>query len=64
MTSKPFGVRSITAMIIGAAPNPINSSVIGTGLVAIAAAMDVPVGTSIVDGGLPVGVGSERRQGF
>jgi hypothetical protein len=50
-------------MIIWAAPNPINSSVIGTGLVAIAAAMDVPVGTSIV-GGLPVGVGSSRRQGF
>jgi MFS family permease len=48
-TSKPFGVRFVTAIVIGAALNPINSSVIATGLVAIAAAMNVPVGkTSIL----------------
>jgi MFS family permease len=47
-TSKPFGVRFVTAIVIGAALNPINSSVIATGLVAIAAAMDVPVGKTAI----------------
>lgn len=48
-TSKPFGAGFVTAILFGAALNPINSSVIATGLVAIAAAMDVPVGrTSIL----------------
>jgi MFS family permease len=48
-TSKPFGAGFVTAILFGAALNPINSSVIATGLVAIATAMDVPVGkTSIL----------------
>jgi MFS family permease len=48
-TSKPFGAGFVTAILVGAALNPINSAVIATGLVAIATAMDVPVGeTSIL----------------
>jgi MFS family permease len=48
-TPKPFGVSFVTAILFGASLNPINSSVIATGLVAIAAAIDIPVGkTSIL----------------
>jgi MFS family permease len=47
--SRPFGARFVTPMLVGAALNPINSSVIATAMVAIAAAMHVPVGqTSIL----------------
>ena len=46
---RPFGPRLVTPMYMGAALNPINSSVIATALVSIAAAMGVPVGqTSIL----------------
>ena len=46
---RPFSPRFVSPMLIGSALNPINSSVIATGLVAIAAAMRVPVGqTSIL----------------
>src|SRR6202012_1770296 len=45
----PFGARFVTPMLMGAALNPINSSMIATGLVSIATAMGVPVGkTSIL----------------
>jgi MFS family permease len=44
-----FGPRFVTPMFMGAALNPINSSVIATALVSIAAAMHVSVGkTSIL----------------
>jgi MFS family permease len=46
---RPFGPRFVTPMFMGAALNPINSSVIATALVSIAAAMHVSVGhTSIL----------------
>ena len=46
---RPFGPRFVTPMFVGAALNPINSSVIATALVAIAAAMHVSAGhTSIL----------------
>jgi MFS family permease len=46
---RPFGPRFMTPMFMGAALNPINSSVIATALVSIAVAMRVPVGqTSIL----------------
>lgn len=46
---RPFGPRLVTPMFMGAALNPINSSVIATALVSIAAAMGIPVGqTSIL----------------
>ncbi len=45
----PFGWRTVTPLVMGSALNPINSSVIATALVPIAAAMHVPVGrTSIL----------------
>jgi MFS family permease len=47
-TSRPFGARFVTPILVGAALNPINSSVIATGLVAVAAAMDVPVGKTAI----------------
>jgi MFS family permease len=48
-SDRPFGPRFVTPMFIGAALNPINSSVIATALVAIAATMGVSVGrTSIL----------------
>ena len=48
-TSRPFGARFITPILLGASLNPINTSVIATALVGIAAAMHVPVGqTSIL----------------
>ena len=46
---RPFGPRFVTPLLMGAALNPINSSVIATGLVSIASAMDIPVSkTSIL----------------
>jgi MFS family permease len=46
---RPFGARFVTPLFMGAALNPINSSVIATALVSIAAATGVPVGrTSIL----------------
>ena len=48
-TSELFGARFVTPILVGAALNPINSAVIATALVTIAASMDVPVGkTSIL----------------
>ena len=48
-TSKSFGARFVTPSFFGSALNPINSAVIATAMVAIAAAMHVPVGkTSVV----------------
>jgi MFS family permease len=45
----PFGWRTVTPLLMGSALNPINSSVIATALVPIAAALHVPVGrTSIL----------------
>jgi MFS family permease len=44
-----FGPRFVTPLLMGSALNPINSSVIATALVSIAAAIGVPVGqTSIL----------------
>ncbi|WP_329129029.1 MFS transporter [Streptomyces sp. NBC_01476] len=49
VVDRPFGPRFVAPMFIGSALNPINSSVIATALVSIAAAMGVPVGrTSIL----------------
>jgi MFS family permease len=46
---RPFGPRFVTPLFMGSALNPINSSVIATALVSIAAAMGVSVGrTSIL----------------
>jgi MFS family permease len=42
--SRAFGPRFVTPMLLGSALNPINSSVIATALVSIAAAIGVPVG--------------------
>jgi MFS family permease len=45
----PFGPKFMTPMFMGAALNPINSSVIATALVSIAVAMRIPMGqTSIL----------------
>src|SRR5258708_21473018 len=45
----PFGWRTVTPLVMGSALNPINSSVIATALVPIAAALRVPLGrTSIL----------------
>jgi MFS family permease len=47
--ARPFGPRFVTPLFMGSALNPINSSVIATALVSIAAAMHVSVGmTSIL----------------
>ena len=47
--NRPFGPRFVTPLFMGAALNPINSSLIATALVSIAAAMGVSVGrTSIL----------------
>ena len=44
-----FGWRAVTPLVMGSALNPINSSVIATALVPIAAALHIPVGrTSIL----------------
>lgn len=44
----PFGWRFVTPLYVGSALNPINSSLIATALVAIAAAMHVSVGRTAV----------------
>jgi MFS family permease len=41
---QPFGLRFVAPMYLGSALNPINSSVIATALVSIAAAMHVSIG--------------------
>ena len=43
-----FGPRFTSPMLLGAALNPLNSSVIATALVSIAAAMHVPVGRTAI----------------
>jgi nicotinamidase-related amidase/predicted MFS family arabinose efflux permease len=49
IADRPFGPRFVTPLFMGSALNPINSSVIATALVSIAAAMGVSVGqTSIL----------------
>jgi hypothetical protein len=56
--SRAFGPRFVTPMLLGSALNPINSSVIATALVAIAAALGVPVGrTSILISSLYLNLG-------
>ncbi|MDV6271481.1 MFS transporter [Rhodococcus globerulus] len=45
---RPFGPRFLTPMYIGAALNPINSSVIATALVSIATAMGVSIGQTAI----------------
>jgi len=46
---RPFGPRFVAPLLMGATLNPVNSSVIATALVAIAAAVGVPIGrTSIL----------------
>jgi MFS family permease len=44
----PFGWRTVTPLVMGSALNPINSSVIATALVPIAAALHVPVGRTLI----------------
>ncbi|MFC4031329.1 MFS transporter [Streptomyces polygonati] len=43
-----FGWRFVTPLFVGSALNPVNSSLIATALVPIAAAMHVPVGSTAV----------------
>jgi MFS family permease len=45
---RPFGPRFVAPLLMGATLNPVNSSVIATALVAIAAAMGVPVGRTAI----------------
>ncbi|MFE4956014.1 MFS transporter [Streptomyces sp. NPDC056653] len=45
---KPFGARFVTPLYVGAALNPVNSSMIATALVPIAAAMHIAVGQTAV----------------
>jgi MFS family permease len=47
-SDRPFDARFVTPLFMGAALNPINSSVIATALVSIAVAMRVPVGQTAV----------------
>jgi len=47
-TRNPFSWRFVTPMLLGSALNPVNSSVIATALVPIAAALHVPVGRTAV----------------
>ena len=44
----PFGWRTVTPLMMGSALNPVNSSVIATALVPIAAALHVPVGRTLI----------------
>jgi MFS family permease len=48
VVERPFGPRFVTPMFMGSALNPVNSSVIATALVPIAAAMGVTVGQTSV----------------
>ncbi len=45
---RPFGPRFVTPLFMGSALNPINSSMIATALVSIAAAMHVSVGQTAI----------------
>ncbi|MFJ1588294.1 MFS transporter [Streptomyces sp. NPDC088197] len=45
---KPFGARFVTPLYTGAALNPVNSSMIATALVPIAASLDIPVGRTAI----------------
>jgi MFS family permease len=45
---RPFGPRFVAPLLMGATLNPVNSSVIATALVAIAAAAGVPVGRTAI----------------
>ncbi|MGW6144857.1 MFS transporter [Streptomyces sp. NPDC055140] len=45
---RPFSARFVTPLFMGAALNPVNSSLIATALVSIAVAMHVPVGQTVV----------------
>jgi MFS family permease len=45
---RPFGPRFVTPMLMGSTLNPINSSLIATALVSIAAAMHVSVGQTAI----------------
>jgi MFS family permease len=45
---RAFGPRFVSPMLLGAALNPVNSAVIATALVSIAAAMHVPVGRTAI----------------
>jgi hypothetical protein len=47
-TDKAFSWRFVTPMFLGSSLNPVNSSVIATALVPIAAAMHVSVGRTAV----------------
>ncbi|WP_371517521.1 MFS transporter [Kitasatospora sp. NBC_01300] len=44
----PFGPRFVAPLYLGASLNPVNSSIIATALVAIAAALHLPVGDTAV----------------
>jgi MFS family permease len=46
--ANPFGWKFTTPLYVGAALNPVNSSLIATALVPIAAALHVPVGSTAV----------------
>ena len=48
VTRDPFPWRFVTPLLLGSALNPVNSSVIATALVPIAAALHVPVGRTAV----------------
>ncbi|MEV7938136.1 MFS transporter [Kitasatospora sp. NPDC088264] len=47
-TGNPFGPRFVAPLYLGASLNPVNSSIIATALVAIAAALHLPVGDTAV----------------
>ncbi|MFE4331599.1 MFS transporter [Streptomyces sp. NPDC056831] len=44
----PFGPRFVAPLYLGASLNPVNSSIIATALVAIAAALHIPVGDTAI----------------
>ncbi|MFD9514824.1 MFS transporter [Streptomyces mirabilis] len=44
----PFGARFVAPLYLGASLNPVNSSIIATALVAIAAALHIPVGDTAI----------------
>jgi MFS family permease len=48
VAGNPFSWRFVTPMLLGSALNPVNSSVIATALVPIAAALHVPVGRTAI----------------
>lgn len=45
---QPFGSRFVAPLYLGAALNPVNSSIIATALVALAAALRIPVGQTAI----------------